>query len=245
MRIHKFRILVIGVRTSDREHVRLITAAACLSRLVLQGNCQGPPTEEQAEQMNLPDSAVASLQAVRTGQCLILINKRGFLAEGFNKWIDNLHIAFVSDTMQAETAVGISVVKSNLIPGAGSNVFVTRTTFHAMEGLKVAQAFAITPTQLELRRGSPGLPVIWGNAHHAVLLEGVRLFPARFSTAKSCVIEVVGDGAMNFGSGETSISSCHCMVSIMLALEYILRSTATFDQVMNDKTRPDCFSHNI
>lgn len=137
----------------------------------MQGNCEAPPTEEEARQMNLPDSAVASLQAVRPGQCMLLLNKRGIVTERFSKWIDNLHIAFVSENVEASTAVGISVSKSKMKAGTGTNVFITRTTFHAMDGLRAAQALAIE-TALLSSRGHAVFPTSWSNNKHSLLFEG-------------------------------------------------------------------------
>lgn len=139
----------------------------------LQGNCAGPPSEEAAKQLNLPDSGVASLQEVRAGQCVVVISKTAFLTTRFNKWFDNLHIAFVSDSLLPGTVTGISASKDLVVQGSATNIFLTRLTFHAMGAFSSAQAFAIPPDQLQTTQALPGFQTKFSNSKHSVLFQGM------------------------------------------------------------------------
>lgn len=151
------------------------TSAYVMILVAMQGNCEGPPTEENAKQMNLPDSAVADLQAVRPGQCLILLDKSMFETRSFNKWFDNLHIAFVSDQTSNDPVTAIAASKPVVTPGPGSNVFITRSTFHSMGGVGSAQAFIIDP-YVGQRRAVGATPLVMHNTEHAVLFHGAKFF---------------------------------------------------------------------
>lgn len=143
----------------------------------MQGNCDGPPSEEEARQLNLPDSAVESMQAVRAGQCVILISKTAFLAKTYNKWFDNLHIVIVSDSLVPQTITAISAGQDVAV-GPATNLFFTRMTFHATGGISAAQAFAIPPDKPEGKTGVPGLKTEWTNDKHAVMFQGAAQGPA-------------------------------------------------------------------
>ena len=139
----------------------------------LQGNCAGPPTKEVAQQLNLPDSGVGGMQSLRPGQCVVVISKAVIKTKEHNKWFDNLHIAIVSDTLVAKTVVGIQIAKEHIPFTPPTNVFLTRMTFHALDGFSAARALTIAPELPGNKRGEPGNQVEWGNENHAVLFEGV------------------------------------------------------------------------
>ena len=136
----------------------------------MQGNCAGPPSEDDAKQMNLPDSAVEGMQAVRAGQCVVLVSKTAFLSKTYNKWFDNIHIAIVSETLVPETITAVSAGQDVTV-GPGTNLFFTRMTWHAMGGVRAAQAFAIRPDHPDLKKGVPGIRTEWTNDKHAVLFQ--------------------------------------------------------------------------
>ena len=140
----------------------------------MQGNCAGPPTAEVAQQLNLPDSGVVGMQNLHPGQCVIVVSKAAIFARKHNKWFDNLHFAIVSDTLVPKTVVAISLSKETLPFTPATNVFLTRITFHALDGLSGARALEIAPELPENTRGQPGNQVEWGNDNHAVLFQGTR-----------------------------------------------------------------------
>ena len=122
--------------------------------------------------MNLPDSAVASIQDGRPGQCVIFISKAAFKTVRYNKWFDNLRIVFVPDRVAPDTVTAISVQrKEPLREHPPTNVFMTRMTFQALEGFQSAQAFAIL-TDSDNPTGLPGQRVAWSNSEHSVFFQG-------------------------------------------------------------------------
>lgn len=141
----------------------------------MQGNCAGPPSEEEAKQLNLQDSVVESLQSVKPGQCVIVIDKSAFLTKTYNKWFDNLHIAFVSDNLLPGTVTAISASKDIQI-GPATNLFLTRMAFHAMDGFRAARAFSIPPDQPENKKGVPGSKTTWMNARHSIFFQGMQAY---------------------------------------------------------------------
>lgn len=149
----------------------------------MQGNCEGPPTASQAADFNLPGSVIASLQGIRTGQCVILIDKSAILTTRGNKWFENLYFVLVSDSLVSTVATAVSAHSTEAAAvwrhaEYGPNLFFSGVTFHALGGIQAAQAFAITTFE----PGYPGeMRVVGGqrififNLKHSVLFEGTLL----------------------------------------------------------------------
>ena len=148
----------------------------------VQGNCDGPPKADAAQAMNLPASAVDSLQDIKPGQCVVLVSKSAFKTVRYNKWFDNLRIVFVPDTVAPQTMTAITVHKKEpVVIHPPTNVFMTRMTFQALEGFPSAQAVAVLPDS-ENPFASHAHRVEWLNRKHSLLFHGSHLLSqAHFS----------------------------------------------------------------
>lgn len=145
--------------------------------LFLQGNCPGPPTPEQARKFNLSVTAAASLNKVRRGQCVIIVNKATFFTAYTNKWFDDLYIAYESDTLVSGVATAISVRNLDLFSEIGPNTFLTRVTFHALGGFQAAQVLAIPPFDpvlLDRFHALPGQLAVGTSGRHSILFQGAN-----------------------------------------------------------------------
>ena len=150
--------------------------------------------------MNLPDSAVDSIQDGKAGQCVVLITKSAFKTVRYNKWFDNLRIVFVPDSVAPGTVTAISVQrKEPLNQNPPTNVFMTRMTFQALEGFNSAQAFAIL-TDSDNPTGLPGQRVFWSNSQHSVFFHGAHAPSAPH--AHTCAGAVTDGSSVHYVSSE-------------------------------------------
>lgn len=164
----------------------------------VQGNCDGPPKADAAQAMNLPASAVDSLQDIKPGQCVVLVSKSAFKTVRYNKWFDNLRIVFVPDTVAPQTMTAITVHKKEpVVIHPPTNVFMTRMTFQALEGFPSAQAFAII-TDNDQGTGVAGIRMPWYNSKHSVFFHGAHLLPQAYvlPLVFASIIEVLTGSAV-------------------------------------------------